>query len=276
MNLERKTFTDSSIQTHSEISSNKQLCLKTFLTILCLINSIIGFSLDKNLIFNNDSKFKHILLLKIFIYGYTYIILTALCLGFIISLLCYIIYKITNLFKRSNYSNGLNKSLHLTNTNIDNSFSEDDYNFINFSIVVFVFSIILLYTISILFGSYLLYEFYHNPFYNDYKRFFFLYLFTANNVFLGLFLFIFFIYIMFFIHVKISNRQKIILDEEFIKGVEKEIEKTHKISGTIPNYIVEKSNKTIIKKQDISNLSNSNSNAGLNVSVHNRRSSNLN
>jgi hypothetical protein len=276
MNSERKTFTDSSIQTNTEISSNKQLFWKVFFTIICIINSLIGVTLDKKSIFHPNNKFNHNELLKYFIYGYTYIIITSLVIALGLSIIIYITYKLVQLSRKikpdkENKDETNKQSIQVTNSNTDTSFSEEDYNIINYSFVIFIFSFILLYTLAIPSGSYLLYHMLKNTVLKDYKRFFFLYLFITNNVILGIFILSFFMYIMFFIHLKISNRQKVMLDEEFINNIEKEIEKTNKISGTMP-YIVENNSirlNTLKKKQDTSQINNSNSNTGLNASGNN-------
>jgi hypothetical protein len=281
----QRSYTDSSIQTMPEISSKNQKFFKIFFILYSIINSITGIILDKKVIFSEKTNFEKIFMLKIFIYGYVGIFLTALTFGLILSVLFFIFYKIFHYIKNKNQQSiNSNENTGITKTkiklvkqnsfNLDTSFNEDEYSLINYAAVIFVFSLIFLYTVSIPYGIWLIYNLVHNQILKDYKRFYLLYVFILNNMVLGVVILSIFIYILLFIHIKISNKQRnITLNEDLINNIEREIDTSAKISGKISTN--NNTNNNLIKINNLFNKQDINLNVNASSSLDNSNNTNI-
>jgi hypothetical protein len=241
------TISDTSIQTINEISVNKQKFFKIFLGLLCIVNSLLGVHLLFQYIsyFNekSESEFAHIDMLKYYIYGYTYILLISLAFSIVTGIIVIIIDKIFKCSKTDKLKENISLNLN------HETFNENEFNFINVSVVIFIFSVLIFYTVAIPTGIYLIINLLKNSNFGNFQRFFLLYVFIANNTILGVIVVSILIYALFFIHIKLSNRQPIILDEELVEKIEKEIKDTHKISGTISS----KKGESLIKMNSLFN-----------------------
>lgn len=244
-------YTEYSIHTANDMEHDNRKCLQIFFIILIIINSLFGciviaqhkpFLVDKT-----KAEFSKIENLNLFLYMYTFILIVCGTFSVLLSSYLIILLKLYKCSNKDKYLKYIGECMNL---------DEEEYNFLNFCVVIFMISILVLYLAGIPMGINLIIRLLHNDTFKNLSKFYLLYLFITNNVILGLVWLAIAIYAFFFVKIKFSNRQPIILDEDFIEEIEKEVEDSYKNSGLqgLANEDQLKNN-NISKKQNIQTLS---------------------
>jgi hypothetical protein len=222
------THTEYSIHTVHEIEQNNRLCLQIFFIILILINSLIGFIVISQykpfLVDKTKSEFPKIETLNLFLYIYTLILIVCATFSIVVSTYIVILLKLYKYSNKDRYLRYIGECMNL---------DEEEYNFVHFCVVIFMFLILVLYLACIPMGINLIVRLLQNNTFKNLNKFYLLYFFITNNVIVGLMMVGVVIYGLFFVNIKFSNRKPIILDEEFIEKIEKEVEDAYKLSGSL-------------------------------------------
>jgi hypothetical protein len=214
--INKSQDSQSSVQTMTSLPDYHQKFFKIFFLFGCVCSSIIGVLMDKEQIFYNSKiVFSGLNLLKVFVYGLTYILFNCLLLSLVITFFLFLFLKCK---KKPNKS-------------IQNIYEENQFSFVNILVVAFIFLLIIIYILTIPLGLYLLVKLLTNENFKYYHKFYLLYLFVVLNILLGLCVMFAFIYILCFIHNKLNRKKKIELDETLVKKIEKEISHSFRESG---------------------------------------------